>query len=88
MTNQQIDQKNLSIDEAAQANAFIFYFNSIFDILSPNDNVPEEIMGLVQMREKHRSNKEWDKSDSIRDDLFSKGWLLKDTPNGPKLTKI
>ena len=88
LTNQQIDHKNLSLDEAAQANAFIFYFNSIFDILSPNDNVPEEIMGLVQMREKHRSNKEWEKSDLLRDDLLSKGWLLKDTPNGPKLTKI
>ena len=88
LTNQQIDHKNLSLDEAAQANAFIFYFNSIFDILSPNDNVPEEIMGLVQMREKHRSNKEWEKSDLLRDDLLSKGWLLKDTPNGPKLTKL
>jgi len=40
------------------------------------------------MREKHRSNKEWEKSDLLRDDLLSKGWLLKDTPNGPKLTKI
>lgn len=87
-TNQKIDKKNLSKNEAAKANAFIFYFNSIFDILSTNDNIPEEIMSLVQIREKYRENKEWEKSDLLRDDLLAKGWLVKDTSDGSKLTKI
>ena len=88
LTNQKIDEDKYSENEAAQANTFIDYFDSIFAILSNNSDIPEDIMSIVRLREKYRKNKDWQKSDLLRDDLLAKGWLIKDTSNGSKLTKI
>ena len=87
MTNQKIDKKIFTIQEAEAGNRFIEYFNSIFAILDNKNELPDEVKLLVDSRENHRKNKEWQKSDLIRDKLLSMGWKLKDTPNGPKITK-
>ena len=88
LTNQNIDQKNISKVEAEMGNAFIEYFNSIFAILDDSKELPSEVQSLVDSREKYRKNKEWQKSDQIRDKLLSLGWKLKDTPFGAKVTKM
>ena len=88
LTNQNIDQKNISENEAKAGNAFIEYFNSIFAILDSPNVLPDEIKSLVDSREDYRKNKEWKKSDSIREKLLSLGWKLKDTKSGTKVTKI
>ena len=88
LTNQNIDKKNISLDEAKAGNAFIKYFNSIFAVLDDLSELPSEIQTLVDSREDYRKNKEWQKSDFIRNKLLSLGWKLKDTPLGTKVTKI
>ena len=87
LTNQKIDKKIFTKQEAEAGNRFIEYFNSIFAILDNKNELPDEVKLLVDSRENHRKNKEWQKSDLIRDKLLSMGWKLKDTPNGPKITK-
>ena len=87
LTNQKIDKKIFTKQEAEAGNRFIQYFNSIFAILDNKNELPDEVKFLVDSRENHRKNKEWQKSDLIRDKLLSMGWKLKDTPNGPKITK-
>ena len=87
LTNQKIDKKIFTKQEAEAGNRFIEYFNSIFAILDNKNKLPDEVKLLVDSRENHRKNKEWQKSDLIRDKLLSMGWKLKDTPNGPKITK-
>ena len=87
LTNQKIDKKIFTKQEAEVGNRFIQYFNSIFAILDNKNELPDEVKLLVDSRENHRKNKEWQKSDLIRDKLLSMGWKLKDTPNGPKITK-
>ena len=88
LTNQNIDQKNITEEEAKAGNAFIEYFNSIFAILNDSSELPDEVQSLVNLREDYRKNKEWHKSDLIRDKLLSLGGKIKDTPLGAKLTKI
>ena len=88
LTNQNIDQKNISKVEAEMGNAFIEHFNSIFAILDDSKELPSEVQSLLDSREKYRKNKEWQKSDQIRDKLLSLGWKLKDTPFGAKVTKM
>ena len=87
LTNQKIDKKIFTKQEAEAGNRFIQYFNSIFAILDNKNELPDDVKLLVDSRENHRKNKEWQKSDLIRDKLLSMGWKLKDTPNGPKITK-
>jgi cysteinyl-tRNA synthetase len=44
---------------------------------------PEEIQGLIEQRAVFKSQKEFAKADAIRNELKSKGIILKDNPNGP-----
>ena len=44
--------------------------------------LPEEILQIVEERKLARINKDWKKSDELRDKLISLGYNVKDTPNG------
>ena len=46
---------------------------------------PNEILKLVSLRENARQNKDWKKSDELRNIIASKGWTVEDTPDGQKL---
>jgi cysteinyl-tRNA synthetase len=50
-------------------------------------NIPEEILNLVQERENARINKDWAKSDELRNEILNKGYNVKDTKNGVEITK-
>ena len=53
-----------------------------------NDEIPDEIKELIDERKKARENKDWKKSDEIRDILSSKGYIVKDTAQGTEISKI
>jgi cysteinyl-tRNA synthetase len=44
----------------------------------------EELLSLIEKRNQHRKNKEFDAADKIRDELMKKGVELLDTPEGTK----
>jgi len=50
-------------------------------------DVPDDVMKLVQEREHARNNKDWKKSDELRDLIFGKGFLIDDTKDGTKVRK-
>ena len=61
--------------------------------LKPNENneikdLPEEVQKIVEERKKAREEKNWSKSDELRDRLKEKGYLVKDMPDGMKLEEI
>jgi cysteinyl-tRNA synthetase len=47
--------------------------------------IPQEIAILTNKREEARQKKDWKKADQIRVRIKEKGYLLEDTPEGPKL---
>lgn len=49
--------------------------------------VPAAVKALAQEREAARQNKDWAKADQLREKIADAGWLVEDTPKGPKLTK-
>ena len=55
---------------------------------SNNGEIPEEILELLEKRKVARDQKDWKKSDEIRDLLKEKGYMVKDTKNGQELDKI
>ncbi len=52
------------------------------------EDIPQEIKDLVEQRKQARENKDWEKSDSLRDIINQKGYEIKDTKNGVELKKI
>ena len=49
------------------------------------EQIPEEIMELVKQREEARKNKDWNKSDELRDLINLKGYDIKDTKQGTEV---
>jgi cysteinyl-tRNA synthetase len=50
--------------------------------------IPKEIERLVEIREKHRREKNWQKADEIRQKIKEKGWWIEDTKEGPKIKEL
>ena len=46
------------------------------------EEIPEEIKQLIKERKEARDNKDWEKSDKIRDIIIQKGYSIKDTKEG------
>ena len=51
------------------------------------EQIPQEILDLVEQRKKAREEKNWAESDRIRDLISEKGYTVKDTKNGMEITK-
>ena len=51
------------------------------------EEIPEEILKLVEERKVARENKNWQESDRLRDLINEKGYEIKDTPEGAKINK-
>lgn len=49
--------------------------------------LPEEIQSLIDEREAARIARNWEVADVLREKLKLKGYVLEDTPQGPKVTK-
>ena len=54
----------------------------------PETEIPEEIKKLIEERNVARQNKDWAKSDEIRDEIASKGYSIKDTKDGIIVEKM
>lgn len=52
------------------------------------EEIPAEILALLEERQAARKAKDFARSDTIRDELKSRGWVIEDTPKGPRLKQI
>ena len=62
-----------------------WFYLFIITIIPEKESVPKELDNLIEKREKARLNQDWKTADKIRKLLYKKGWLVEDSPNGPKL---
>ena len=51
------------------------------------DFVPSDIMKLVEEREQARKDKDWAKSDKLRDKIKLKGYIIEDIQDGVKVKR-
>ena len=63
---------------------FIRYLDAVLGInlLSGNDDLPQLITKLIEQRQQARSDRDWQKSDELRDQLIVEKYGVKDLPNG------
>ena len=58
----------------------------IDEINSKKEEIPQEILDLAEQRKIARENKDWAKSDELRDLINEKGYNVKDTKNGQEIS--
>ncbi len=56
-------------------------------ILKKDSGIPSEVMDLVNQRVEAKKNKDFAKADALRDQVSAMGYQIKDTPQGPQVTK-
>lgn len=52
-----------------------------------SDSPSPEVLALVEARQAARQAKDWAESDRLRDQIQALGWMIKDTKDGPELSK-
>lgn len=55
---------------------------------STTTEAPPELLSLLEEREAARKAKNFARADAIRDELKAKGWVIEDTPKGPRLKRL
>lgn len=84
--NKCLDRNQLSQNGTRDLIALIERVDSVLGILKDIDTgVPSDIQKLAQDRQRAREEKDFARADQIRDQLFEDGWIIEDTPNGPRV---
>ncbi|MBO7166526.1 MAG: cysteine--tRNA ligase [Kiritimatiellae bacterium] len=78
----------------SEAGAIINVFRRMDEVLGviffekkEKEEVPEEIIAILNERAAARAAKNWAESDRLRDELAAKGWIVKDSRDGQSVTK-
>ena len=58
------------------------------DLSEQEEGIPSEITELVEQRAAAKKAKDFAEADRIRDLITSKGYSVKDTPQGPQVEKL
>jgi len=87
--NRLMDEDSLSKAGAERALALFDRLDKVVCFLgdAPEAAVPAEIQALVQERQKARRTKDFARADAIRKELTGLGWVLEDSPDGPRVRR-
>jgi cysteinyl-tRNA synthetase len=87
-TNRAMDTGNFGTENAR---AWLKWWDQIDEILGIGEiettKLPTEIEALAELRTQARLAKEFRKSDELRDQLNARGWEVRDTKDGQKITR-
>jgi cysteinyl-tRNA synthetase len=87
-TNRAMDQNEM---DAIAASAWVDWWNrinTVLDLEAQTDvAIPLEVAELAKERENARREKNWKRSDELRQRIAAAGWQVRDTKDGPKLTR-
>jgi cysteinyl-tRNA synthetase len=87
-TNKRLDAKNVSSQEAGAMLGAWERFDQVLGFGPPTTTeAPAEILKLAEERQAARKAKNFQRADGIRAELARQGWILEDTPQGPRLKR-
>ncbi len=88
-TNRAMDEGKLSKNNLKEVYDLLMDLDKVLGILEhKKEKVPKEVMDLVEEREEARKKKDFKAADKIRNDIKKKGYVLEDSPEGPKVKRV
>jgi cysteinyl-tRNA synthetase len=87
-TNRAMDENKLDADSARASLDWWNRINTVLGLEAESEAVvPPEAAQLAQERDNARREKNWKRSDELREQIFALGWEVRDTKDGQKLTR-
>ena len=88
-SNRRLGDGSLDPRQAAAGLAAWNRVDSVFGLGNPAvDEAPEEIQALARDRAAAKQDRDFARADALRGELRSRGWIVDDTPKGPKLKRV
>jgi cysteinyl-tRNA synthetase len=88
-TNRRLAANDLVKNQSASALAAWREIDKVFGLGRQQEaDAPADIQALLEQRQAARKAKDFKRSDALRDELKSKGWVIEDTPKGPRLKRV
>jgi cysteinyl-tRNA synthetase len=83
--NSRVAARSLSTADAARGAAAIRELDSVLGVLEDaSDELDAELTAMLEARVKARSDRDWARSDELRDALAAVGIVVEDTPDGQR----
>jgi cysteinyl-tRNA synthetase len=87
--NSELDQGQISSQEASRLQAILEKMDQVFGfILHDRIAIPDQIEQLAQKRLEAKKNRQFAEADALRDKIKHLGFLIEDTPQGYRLTRL
>jgi cysteinyl-tRNA synthetase len=89
-TNKRLTDNAMDADAAAASLAAWEKVDTVLGVgaKARTEEIPAEIAALLEARQAARKAKDFKQSDTIRDELKARAWVIEDTPKGPKLKRV
>lgn len=86
--NRLLAANQLTPAQAADALAAWQQIDAVFGLGRKHEaEAPPDITALLEQRQAARAAKDFQRADAVRAELKAKGWLIEDTPKGPRLKR-
>lgn len=86
--NRALDEGRMDRDRAAAQLAAWRSISGVFGITSPAPpEAPAEIIAMAEERQSARRERDFQRADALRDEVKRRGWIIEDTPSGPRLKR-
>ena len=89
--NSLLDQNLIAQNDAKDILEFLRKIDGFLNFIfwkKPKEKIPENILKLVEKREKCRKQKNWKAADEVREAIKKLGWWVEDTKEGPKIKMV
>ena len=87
--NTLVMENKIGKEDAENVYNLMLGFDKVLSVLeTKEEKIPAEIKKLIQEREKARKEKDYERADKIREEIKSKGCILEDAKEGPRVKKI
>ncbi|MDX9980817.1 MAG: cysteine--tRNA ligase [Lentisphaeria bacterium] len=87
--NRLLDEGAVAGSAAAAFAEALAFCDQVLDVLDPDavEGVPADVQRLADERQAARKAKDFARADALRDQLAAAGWVVEDTPKGPRVKR-
>lgn len=89
VSNRILDDDAVSAEGARAALDLLNRLDEVVGLLgdAPESEVPQSVLDRMAERQEARRAKDFARADAVRDSLAADGWILEDTPDGPRVKR-